>query len=887
MYKVETHNNSKEYFQKLCIDNDAIYITSNNAIADMMRCICKVDKKDEWRIIDIDQFNKAIYSRWNNTIIRIKLKAQLRLTILEFKAKLTDINELKEVRFFEDNLEFMISDFILLFEAGIRRININSKDVKYKLLNDIYISFIQTELFKEASGELLNNECFSNIKSKVENYYKSRKKEYEINSDDNIKIKKIYFYNLNFIDLKRYLLIEKISLSGYEVIFRIPYFNNVNNINKCWDDIYLSNKDIFKFERHTSDETLSRYDVKYINYFNNKENISNTDEKVIIKEYEEIYQLKDDLKDSILITFCKDSLSSIMEKNKDNLREHCYQSSVGRFIFYIYKCKLENKTVKMDFNIYREMITSGWINLRNNNIINKLSSFLLDNADYFLGVNNIDEIINRLKSIKEAQKAGKIFEEEAKLRIKDDEVKAFLSNPFRVFGYLNTNKYGLSIDIIIEATRELKEFIINVLKGDNEVLNVDEHLNLMQNLFGNSKYIRGLYSNGNLEEKNILKKIFSVLSNPKHFGEKIHKSEMAELFYNFLYLDEKLKDNSEGEKNFSVDQLEGIILRRNIFGNEMRICLSDLSHKSYEEYINKYKTIGKILSDEEIIELFDINLQDISRARALKGMELKNQSEKATEAYLKFALCNLFVNFEGSKEFSWIKSLRKDDAQSVILKQIESIYRCDNTEKNENKKEDKNEFYIPDFNGNELYVYDEKIIKDNKKKLPEVAFKDLDLCGEKFLYCSIIGNYPIYYSDFHNIVAFSVLINIFKNSMEDSYKKIHEFIFPLFPQWEDVVKNNILDYEFGNKKINLYKYYDGINYPKSMDGLYLLKSKYGKNPNTKIKRRYNKEEFDGEIYYKEFIKKYINEDEIKSGVYCMMCPHCYLCKKGDFIIDYK
>ena len=146
----------------------------------------------------------------------------------------------------------------------------------------------------------------------------------------------------------------------------------------------------------------------------------------------------------------------------------------------------------------------------------------------------------------------------------------------------------------------------------------------------------------------------------------------------------------------------------------------------------------------------------------------------------------------------------------------------------------------------------------------------------------------MYYSDFHNKLVFSNIVSILKNSIDDSYSNMSKFLFPLFPQWKQVVKQNILTCEYGRKSImSNYKYFDGINYPKNMDTMYLLKSKYIVGENWKIKNRYNKGNFKSEDYYSTFLKDYINEDEYNNGNHCMMCPHIYVCRKGMFIIDKK
>ena len=41
MYKVETHNNSREYYENLVIENDAVYITANSSLSYMIKEVSK------------------------------------------------------------------------------------------------------------------------------------------------------------------------------------------------------------------------------------------------------------------------------------------------------------------------------------------------------------------------------------------------------------------------------------------------------------------------------------------------------------------------------------------------------------------------------------------------------------------------------------------------------------------------------------------------------------------------------------------------------------------------------------------------------------------------------------------------------------------------------
>lgn len=893
MYKVETHNNSKNYFKNLEIEKGAIYITANTSLSNMIKETSKFTEEDQWRVLDIENFIKIIYPVWNNTISKIKLKAQVRLALLEVKSALKDQTEIKEMKFLEENISLLFSDFVFLFEAGVKKLNFKSMDVKLKLLQEIFNKFTDSEAFKSFSNEVLNSECFFEIGNKIKNVYIENLIKYGEDKnkiaikkleENQANVNRIYFFNVNYLDLKRYMVIEMLKVCGYEIIFRIPYFKNLNVVNKSWNMLY-KNLSFFNLEINKDYSNSVRDNMKYLEFIEGNKQIEFSNEKVKVKNYREVYDFKKDIGNNIVITFYKDSLESCMKRSEINLKNHCYQSSLGRFIFNLYNCKLEENTVKIDFNTFREMITSGWVQYKDWNG-NRLSSFLVDNEEYFSGVKTIDEIINRIEKIKDIEEVSGIFEEQAKNRVKNNKTKAFLSNPFRAFGYVNLEKYNITANYMLEVSLRLKRFILKTLESENEVIDVNAHLENMSILFRNS-YIVNLYKEGTELEKRIIKKVFGILKNPSLFENKLHKDELSELFNVYLFLDEKDEKNDIQEEDFSLDQLEGIILRDKLFvsNKRKRLYLSDLSYKAYERYTEKYILSGKILSMDELKFIFQENLTGRNKDAVLEGIYLQEKSKLSIEAYVKFALANLFINFDGELEFSWIEGLRKDDSKSIILKQLETIYghveKVKQTLDFEDliKEEDIDEIFS--------YNYDKNFIKNQLKILPEVAFRDLDFCGEKFLYSSILEEYPVYYSEFHHRLVFSALISMLKNSIEDGYLNIYKYILPLFPQWEDVVKKNILDYEYSRKNFKEYKYFDGVNYPKNTDALYLLKSKYVVTENSKIRNRYNKGEFNSKRYYDEFVSDYLEEESLNSGLHCMMCPHCYICRKGDFVIDRK
>lgn len=873
MYRILTHDNSKKYFQNINIKADTLYVTPNTTLTFSILENSSVNKEDYWQVMDIDKLIKLLYSDTDDLLIKIKLKTELRLIINNLKQVINDKDILKELIYLEDNISIFISDIIYLIETNLKSFNYKNDNITKRAFKLIYDELIKAEIYKSITKNILSNDLLCNFYKNIKGY-------------NGRIIRKIYFYNINNLDLKRWLIIEYLNKAGFEIVFKIPYFHGLKVTNKSWDMVY-GDKEIFNWNYVVKNLDKRYFDSKYINYLEGNTNNIERDEKVITKTYYEVSDFRKILLNKKVITFYKDSLGAckdfIISEDKDLLNniEHCYQTSIGRFLFNLYSIRIKDNIIKMDFNLYRELITSGWIDIKGWNGV-RLSEYLSVNESYFNGVSTMDEIFKRLYTLKDLEEVNDIFESQSKNQIKDSNQKKLLLNPFRVFAYNNLEDYSITATYIINLTIKLKNLILRALESNNGLINIEKHFDLLKLAFRN-KYTIDKSKSGSEVEKLIIRRIWSVLNNIKNLPNSLYSEDIAELFNILLKINKAKVDNEESD--FSIDHLEGLIYRDkkiNYSGKNI-VYISDLSYKAYEKYIKNKYISDKILTEDDLKDIFTESFSGGHKSIILRGLKLKKESLESTESYLKFIFANLFINFDGIKEISWIEGLRNDDSKSIILKQIETIY--DNKEESYQYLNDRDMVNEEDINIEKYIEYDKKELCKNNKNYSEVAYRDLDFCNNKFLYSSILKDYPTYYSDFHNKLAFSALVSVLKNSINESYLNISKFIFPLFPQWEYIIKQNILTCEYGRKNIRDYKYFDGINYPKTIDSLYLLKSKYVVGENWKIKNRYNKGNFKQEEYYMSFVSDYLKDDIYNRGKHCSMCPHIYLCGKGEFVID--
>ena len=91
---------------------------------------------------------------------------------------------------------------------------------------------------------------------------------------------------------------------------------------------------------------------------------------------------------------------------------------------------------------------------------------------------------------------------------------------------------------------------------------------------------------------------------------------------------------------------------------------------------------------------------------------------------------------------------------------------------------------------------------------------------------------------------------------------------------------------FNNLSLKDHNLYENINYPKNIDKLQILMSKYIVTEKYKVKNRYEENKLDTEKIFKEFVGHYLNSDNLyHKGRHCTMCPYILICEKGEYSIE--
>ncbi|WP_396276596.1 hypothetical protein [Haloimpatiens lingqiaonensis] len=744
MFKVEVHDNSREFFETIQIQKKTLHITSNTTIKELIKD--NVSNKDEqWRIQEFEQIIEKLYYDWKNPIHRNIMMGQLRINLIQLRKENADnidiINYIK-------NINLLLESYIFLMECGITYIPDSAKGrIFEENFVNVFNIFTKDQKVIKYYKEVANNNKLINIGKILSN------------SDENEGVQKIYLYNFSSLSLPRLMFIYNLYRVGHEIIFRIPKYNGLIEVNKVWKNIYSN--DIFLWQQELYNKKNYhefKKNNKFIAYIEGEPiDIIDNSLKISFKNYNNIYEFMKNYKEcNNYFCLCREDFKkyfSINHYSQENI-EHYYELPLGKFIKNLYVCKIHDRDIELSYDIFEELIISGCIEIKTGNrfINGKDYLGLLKMLEPYLeNIKSINEIIERLECLSKLNNVSLEFEKLSAQKAGNNRVKKYLSNPFRVFSFVNWQSYDINIVQFRYLVEKLKIVLLKLLYNEEGYIELQRHIEILENLICSNKYLQSIKKE---TSEQFLKKVISLKFIIKDI-KKIYIDELKEIMNFVLVIDEKAQNKGIKGNIYSINQLDGFIYRRFDGKNVSNIYLSDFSDKTYRDYINNKENIPYYINYDKMKKLFRLYSDN---KIMVKLINISICSYESSQDFIKYLVANIFMNFQGSINMDYIKGFKENDSETILYNILKTLY----SEKVDNSIVYFNEFddvYIEKYENIKFINKEDYSIKHSK--FPDVYFLDLDFCALKFLYSSILNSYPIYEEDFHHRIVFSIITEFF------------------------------------------------------------------------------------------------------------------------------
>ena len=857
----------REYFKSLNISSNELHIFISSTLEQYIKNNLFSDKK--MNIVLFKDIEKILYPKWNNTIEVIRMTSILRDIIdkldISFKEK---VSYLKDI----DNILKVIR---YLSELGVKEVNnlLIEKDKiltkKEKDIINIYTEFIKDEKIEELLGEFtqpINSEIFA---SKIQDF-NNRVKGIDGELSN---ISKLYIYNDAKLDMKTCLMLKRLQTRGIDVVFRVYFTKEVAENCPNYYELYKSICENDEIESRTFTSNFMKYLSGHPIKKNFREDIAfkNFENPSRFKQYLREYPLEKKhtysgvvgrqyvaISSDILNEYFKDVIFEDTNGNED-----IFSYDEGNFLINLYNLVPQEDDFKITFNDLFKCVTSGWVEVKSGNKYisgKRAATLLIDLQEYFNGCETIGDYLSRIDSLELLDQFKNEFDKLGESKVQKDRVKRYLMNPLRVFSYLNSDRYEVTIKQFRDIIYKFKRMATTLLHDD--MLDVNEHLSSLREIWDNVSF------NCEESESNLgFSRVSSALSFKGEDYELMSFQEMRSLLIAII----SNKDIGDGTdtKIKSLFTLEGIILE-----DVKEISLVDLSEKSIER-IYEIKEISNMLNTSFLERV--INYSNLNNPLFRNLLEIHNKWINTFNDSLNYNLCILFENYNGRINILYIDGIFDNDNKSSVYNIIKNIYEVE--------EEVVNGTPISYFDFMEDEVELEKLkINDIgwSEDIAPIALLDLDFCSRKFFLSNILGSNPVYSSELHQQMAFTTLAALFSGGKRND-ERVKDIFFKLFPQWTDTLKENLLETSY-TRDINTRFKFKNINFPYYMKDIQILRSKYGFY--HKVKDAYKDKNLKSTEYIKSFLEDVnINTIEGRCGTHCSMCPHQYICTKGEWAID--
>lgn len=866
MFKVETFEDSIRYFNNLNINNDEIHILGQSSISTFLK---KINSDNMLNIWAYDDLMDALYPNWNSPLNKLWMEMDLFKILMEY-----DNDNI--IQSMKKDIDSLLYAYRYLIEIGIDYIDEEkAEDSSEYIFINVFNKFCKSPTVSECSEELRSINSKKKVINRLNEYGIER---YKFSKNLISKSKNIYIHNMEWLDIRRMIFFQRMNWIGMSIIFRIPYYQNYTSLNRGWVEVYKEISDLNKWIK-VDNPTQINDGKAYIDYLEGKDiRVENKSNLRFIK-FNEPIEFKRYLKENPLQPneveyfsfshvelnrYVRDEIKTANKiDNGENIGiQHIFDFGIGKFLFFLYEIEIKNDEIYIDYNTFVECITSGWV--KNGE---KALAFLKDLEPYMFGVATLSDIVQRLNTLEYLNKASSIFDDNSKESTGENKIKKYLSNPFRVFPYVNLDRYSISIEDLFNITVEFQEMVLYLFEGDSELINLTDHLKRLKKYW-------------DLIDYNIKKDLSEEINNKINnlFKQDLDNREVTKPgVRDFLILKLGIKydeDNSIIINSFQ--QIEGYMLN-----NTKRIIIADLSSESINKYLQRNKAIPSYLSYNDIEKYLDGKPGQYNYIME-RSIKISKRYDEYIQYFINYSIFKILSFYDGEIEFCWIEDLNDFDDEFNTLKIIKNIYELE-----------EEKIYFGDLESTtseilfNILEWDKPSKKFyNKEKIymevSPVGWRDLDFCPKKFLYSNILKPNPIYFSDFHQRLAFSSIATLLSDQGM-GMENVEDYMFPLFPQWPITTKENMLKTSY-KKDIRRSMEHQNIVFPKNLADVQILRSRYLVTKRYRIKNAYRRSNIDPERLFKEFSEEIENEKSEK-GMHCSMCPHILICLKGEFAID--
>ncbi len=870
MFNVETYQNPGAYFGSLDFQADELHITAAITLGTFLKNVA-VAKKTKTNIFTYQRLQEILYPEWNMPLTRVRLDSLVRQQLKELAVDFG-----AAARTLENNIDELVYSFCYAVEAGVEKlVPPGHKLIEETIFQQLFERLIQDKQVRFLLEQRKNKD--------IGHLYKAL----GVSS-----LRVMYVYQMYRVTAPIMEFFHRCRSWGFPVVFRIPYYQQYPNLSRGWRELYQTITLRTSADWSLPEETKLTRGTRFIAFVEGKDiDKGQTDDLSLeLLTFNSPVHIRRHMAATVnrpaqrQMQYTSPNADLLNKSMRDIINPaaseiNLFDYPFCKFFFYLYEFNRQGAEIKLNYEVYLECLTSGWIISKGMNGKQAIS-LLRVLEPYMEGVDTLTEIKDRLVSLDKLTEAGKTFDDLARDEVQRNHTKKYLTNPFRSFSYLQARRYPVTVKQLQELTLELERILLTVLPDGSNAVSLKGHLEKLLQMW------RGLQEQDhNPFPAGVAAKLERALSFPAPDDWQVRTPEIRNCLAVLFSLRPEEIDLEPVEKHqiHNIEQLDGLILETE------KLHITDLSINSLIAYHQRNNHMPGNLTHSWLKKSFKQSDPPGLYKLHCHCLWVDYICQQHNESFLKFTLFNTLSFFRGKKLIiSWIKGLRENDDASVFYDVLSSLYRESgfrmDGHSSENISAEIESFLASVAETASTAQEDKQENKPLQANFPALAWLDLDFCPRKFFYSNILRPHPCYESDFHQRIVFGVIGSLLVQQA-NGWEGVRKFLFPLFPQWPEALKENLIRTS-RVRGIRDYMQFQNVSYPKAMSAIQKLYGRYAQGVNFKIKNAYNR----GAAKEREWLKEFNDNalwDDIKPspGQHCGMCPHQLHCKEGEYVID--